>query len=67
MIRTTFFAAEIGKEFPVVEEISAEDLRDAEDEMPVRYLLEYIYAQPFPMFGVNFKVARATDLKGIVF
>jgi len=27
--------AEIGKEFPVVKEISAQDLRDAEDEMPV--------------------------------
>jgi hypothetical protein len=27
--------AEIGKEYPVVKEISAQDLRDAEDEMPV--------------------------------
>jgi hypothetical protein len=27
--------AEIGKEYPVVKEISAQDLRDAEDEMPM--------------------------------
>jgi hypothetical protein len=26
---------------------SLEDLRDAEDEMPVRYLLEDIHAEPF--------------------
>ena len=42
--------AEIGKEFPVVEEVSAEDLRDAEDKMPVRNLLEDIHAEPFPEF-----------------
>ena len=27
--------AEIGKEYPVVKEISAQDIRDAEDEMTV--------------------------------
>jgi len=27
--------AQIGKKLPVIKEISAEDLRDAEDEMPV--------------------------------
>ncbi|HOM08192.1 MAG TPA: hypothetical protein PLW40_10975 [Syntrophales bacterium] len=33
-------AAEIGKKLPVIEEVSAQDFRDAEDEMPVRNLLE---------------------------
>ena len=47
-------AAEIGKKLPVVEEISTEDLRDADtlkgtrDEMPVGDLLEDIHAEPFP-------------------
>jgi hypothetical protein len=40
--------AEVGKEFPVVEEISTQNLRDADtlkgtsDKMPARYLLEDI-------------------------
>ena len=43
-------AAEIGKKLPVIEKVTAEDLRDAEYEMPVRNLLEDIHAQPFPEF-----------------
>ena len=41
-------AAEIGKKLPVVEEVTAEDLRDAEYEMPMGNLLEDIHAKPFP-------------------
>ena len=41
-------AAEIGKKPPIVQEISAPNLRDAEDEMAVGYLLEDTQAQPFP-------------------
>jgi hypothetical protein len=39
-------AAQIGKKLPVVQEISTQNLRDTEDEMPVRYLLEEIHAEP---------------------
>jgi len=42
--------AQIGKKLPVVEEVSAEDLRDAEDEMPMRDLLEDIHAEPLAEF-----------------
>jgi len=42
--------AQIGKKLPVVEEVSAEDLRDAEDEMPMRDLLEDIRAEPLAEF-----------------
>ena len=40
--------AEIGKKLPVIEEIPAENLWDAEYEMPVRDFLEYVAAQPLP-------------------
>ena len=43
-------AAQIGKKLPIVEKVTAEDFRDAEDEMPVRDLLEDIHAEPFPEF-----------------
>ena len=41
-------AAQIGKQFPVVKEVPAENLRDAEDKMPVGDFLEGIRAEPFP-------------------
>ena len=40
--------AQIGKELSVIEKISAQNLRDAEDEMPVGNLLEDIHTEPFP-------------------
>ncbi len=40
--------AQIDQQPPVIEKVTAEDLRDAEDKMPVRNLLEHIHAQPFP-------------------
>ena len=50
-------AAEIGKKLPVIEEIPTEDLRDAEDEMTVRGLLEDIHAEPLPEFHHAFLMA----------
>jgi len=50
-------AAQIGQQLPIVEEVTAEDFGDAEDEMPVRYLLEDIHAEPFPEFHHAFLVA----------
>ena len=35
---------EVGEKLPVVKEVAAEDLRDAEDKMPVRNLFEDIAA-----------------------
>ena len=37
-------AAEIGKKLSIVKEVAAKDFREAEDEMPVRNLLEDIHA-----------------------
>ncbi len=42
--------AQIGEKLPVIKEISAEDLRDAEDEMPMGNLFENIHAEPSPEF-----------------
>jgi len=39
--------AQIGKELPVIQEASAQDLRNAENKMPVGDLLEDIHAEPF--------------------
>ena len=57
--------AEIGKEFPVVEEVSAEDLRDAEDKMPVRNLLEDIHAEPFPEFNHALLMAGGAEMAAL--
>jgi hypothetical protein len=43
-------AAQIGKKLPAIQEISTQNLRDAEYEMPVRNLLEHIHTEPFPEF-----------------
>jgi len=55
-------AAEIGQQLSIVEEVTAEDLRDAEYEMPVRNLLEYIHAEPFPEFHHALLVARWAEM-----
>ena len=55
-------AAEGGKKLPVIEEVSAEDLRDAEDEMTVGYLLEDIHAEPFPELDHTLLMARWTKM-----
>ena len=49
-------ATEIGQQLPIVEEVTAKDLRDADtlkgtrDEMPVRDLFEDIHAEPLTEF-----------------
>ena len=43
-------AAEIGKKLPILQEVTAEDFRDTEYEMPMRNLLEDIHAEPLPEF-----------------
>ncbi len=55
-------AAQIGKKFTVVKEVSAKNLRDAEDEMPVRDLLEDIRAEPFPEFHHALLMARWAEV-----
>ncbi len=49
--------AEIGKKLPVVEEVTAEDFRDAEYEMTVRDLFENIHAEPLAEFHHAFLMA----------
>jgi hypothetical protein len=41
---------------------SLENLRDAEDEMPVRNLLEDIHAEPFPEFHHALLMTRRTEM-----
>ena len=41
-------AAQIGKKILVIEKIPPQDLRDAEDDMSVGNILEYVGAEPFP-------------------
>jgi len=41
---------QIGRQFSVIEKIPAQDLRDAEDKMPVRDLLQYLQTEPLPEF-----------------
>ena len=56
-------AAEIGKKLSIVEEVTAEDFRDAEYEMPVRNLgtpcgkVSPLHAEPFPEFHHAFLMA----------
>ena len=40
-------AAQIGKKLSIIQEVTAENFRDAEDKMPVRDLLEDIHTKPF--------------------
>ena len=49
-------ATEIGKEFSVIEEISAENFGHAEDEMSVGHGLEDFFAEPLPEFHHPFLV-----------
>ena len=44
-------AAQVGKDFSIVQKVTTEHLRDAEDKMPVGNLLEDIHAEPFPKFN----------------
>jgi len=43
-------AAEIGKKFSIIQEVTTKYLRNTEDEMPVGNLFKYIHVEPFSEF-----------------
>ena len=43
-------AAEGGNKFSIIQKVASKNLRDTEDKMPVRNLLEDIHAEPLPKF-----------------
>ena len=55
-------AAEVGKKFSIIEKVSAHDLRDAEDEMPVRNLLEDVHTEPFAELHNALLVTGRTEM-----
>jgi hypothetical protein len=42
--------SQIGKELSIIQEVTTDDFRDTEYEMPVGNLLEYFHAPPLPEF-----------------
>jgi hypothetical protein len=56
-------AAQIGKKVPIIEEIPPQDLREAEDEMPMGNLLEHLATEPFPEFHHPFLMAGGTEMR----
>jgi hypothetical protein len=58
-------ATEIGKKLPIVQEVTAEDFRDTEDDMPVGDLLEDIYAQPLPEFDHPLLMAGRAEMAAL--
>jgi hypothetical protein len=58
-------ATEIGKKVPIIEKIPAQDLRDAEDEMPVGNLLEHVRIEPFPEFHHPLLMAGGTEMTAL--
>jgi hypothetical protein len=58
-------AAEVGKEFSIIQKVTAEDFRDAEYKMSVRNLLEDVHAQPFPEFHHAFLVAGGAEVAAL--
>jgi len=58
-------SAQLGEKLPVVKEITAQDLRDAEDKMPVGNLFEDIRAEPLPEFHHAFLVAGGTEVPAL--
>jgi hypothetical protein len=54
--------AQIGKKIPVIEEVLPQDLRDAEDEMLVGNLPEYMETEPLPEFHHPLLMARGTEM-----
>jgi hypothetical protein len=55
-------AAQIGKKVPIIEKIPAQNLRDAEDEMPVGNLFEHVGTKPFPEFYHPLLMAGGTEM-----
>jgi hypothetical protein len=65
MTRASDAAAQIGKKSSIIEKIPAEDLRDAEDKMPVGNLFEDIHAQPFPEFHHPLLMAGGAEMTAL--
>ena len=59
-------ATQIGKKIPVIEKIPPQDLRNAEDEMPVGNLLEHVGTEPFPEFHHPLLMAGGTEMTALV-
>jgi hypothetical protein len=58
-------AAQIGKKIPVIEKIPPQNLRDAEDEMPVGNFLEQMGTEPFPEFHHPLLMAGGTEMTAL--
>jgi len=58
-------ATQIGKKIPLIGEVPAQDLRDAEDEMPVGNLLEHVGTEPFPEFHHPLLMAGGTEMTAL--
>ena len=58
-------AAETGKKLSIIQEIPAKNLRDTEDEMTVRHLLEDIHAKPFAEFHHALLVAGRAEMAAL--
>jgi hypothetical protein len=58
-------SAQIGQQFSIVEEVSAQDLRNAEYEMPVGNLFENIHAQPLPEFHHALLMAGGAEVTAL--
>ena len=46
--------AQLMQKISIIEKVPAQDLRDAEDEMPVGNLLEHMCTEPLPEFTTRF-------------
>jgi len=58
-------SAQICQQLSIVEEVTAQDLRDAEDKMPVRNLFENIRAQLLPEFHHALLMAGGTEVTAL--
>jgi hypothetical protein len=58
-------AAQVGKKVAIIEKIPAQDLREAEDEMPMGNLLEHVGTEPFPEFHHPLLMAGGTEMTAL--
>jgi len=55
-------AAEIGKKFTIIQEVTTKYLRNTEDEMPVGNLFKYIHVEPFSEFHHTLLMTGWTEM-----
>ena len=55
-------AAEGGKKFSIIQKVATKNLRDTEDEMPVRNLFEDVHTEPLPEFHYALLMAGWTKM-----